>query len=266
MINFKAKILMNGKVKQGYYRMLLDAAAVKEPVQPGQFVNARVENGLQPFLRRPFSIYNYEPGSRTIELVYKVLGEGTRILSEKVMGQSIDVIGPLGNGYELPAKNRRVILVGGGTGLISLYYLTKVLAERRQKETTVLAGYSDMKNIIIDKDFEALGINFMVATEDGSRGYRGCVTDLLKEILNTGSVDTVIFSCGPKPMLKEVVRVAGRLNPDCFVSLEEYMGCGVGACMSCVVKVKSAKSKNKHEYKRICREGPVFRGSQLLWR
>ena len=265
MVNLKSRILMNERIRAGYHRMLIDVSAMKEPAKPGQFMNIRVDEDSHRLLRKPFSIYDYDEGSKTAEIVYKVIGGGTGNLSGKVGGQSVEVLAPLGNGYEIPSKSRRVMLVGGGTGLVSLHFLARVLAERGQKGITVFTGYRDEENVILDVDFEELGLKVMVATEDGSRGHKGYVTELFREALGAASADLAIYACGPKAMLKEVVCIAGRQNPDCFVSLEEFIGCGVGACMSCVVKVKTGKEKSAYEYKRVCREGPVFRGMSVLW-
>jgi len=265
MVQLEAKILMNEKVGPQRYKMVLSAPEIARQAQPGQFVHVRVCEGYNPLLRRPFSIHRVK--SRKIEIIYKVVGKGTDMLSRKKNGEYLDVLGPLGTGYRSPsptAKISDVILVAGGIGVASLLFLAESLSVT-SSELSILAiiGAKDKDELLCEGDFKRLGCRVEIATENGTKGYRGLASDLFQECLPLSSdiVKPLVFACGPLGMLKNVGEISKKRHFPCQVSLEEHLACGVGACLGCVVKVKGSN----YNYKRVCRDGPVFDAGELVW-
>ena len=213
-------------------------------VLPGQFINIRID-GL--YLRRPISVDDVEAGELTI--IYKVVGQGTEKLRGMTAGQYLDVLLPLGNGFSLEEAGDAPLLVGGGVGSAPLYYLAKKLLAAGKKPAVVL-GFRSREEIFLKEEFEALGLETVIVTEDGSEGRRGFVTDAVKDMAYSCA-----YVCGPEPMLKAVYKV---LQGPGQYSFEERMGCGFGACMGCSCKTVTG-------YKRICKDGPVMRREELLW-
>ena len=267
------EITHNKEVSSSYFRIGLKWKTPR--IAPGQFVMLRVTDGLDPLLRRPFGIYNVinAAGKASlrgtgIELLYKVVGRGTRILSLKKPGECVDVLGPLGNGWPLPrllssGKNRRgrhdkIIMAGGGMGIAPLYLLANKI-----KTGVVLFGGKGRAEAGLTKAFK--GHKIRIATEDGSVGKKGFVTELLKEELAPGSV---VCACGPVRMLKAVAALADGAGVDCYVSLESTMACGIGVCLGCAVKsgahALTMSAANK-DYRMVCSDGPVFLSRDIDW-
>jgi len=256
----KAKITSNKIFKDNYWHLEFESGVIAGRALPGQFVNIKVSDGIEPLLRRPLSIHGIE-GSR-VRLFYEVLGPGTRILSARKPGELLDVIGPLGNGFSLSGKEQRAgckaaILVAGGMGGAPLVFLAKKI---RSSKPLVLIGARTEKKILCSQEFKALGCSVKIATDDGSSGFKGRVTELLSQVLRqaTGDRRLAIYACGPRPMLKAVGKIACENNIDSQLSLEEHMACGIGACLGCVVATKSG-------YRKVCKDGPVFSGKELTW-
>ena len=237
------EIVENTRLVPGVYRMKLrgDTSAI---TAPGQFVNIQLD-GL--FLRRPISVCDVADDVLTI--IYKVVGKGTEAMSRMQEGQ-LDVLTGLGNGYDLFEAGERPVLLGGGVGVPPMYLLAKkLLAEG--KTPAVILGFNKKEEIFYEEEFKALGCQVYVTTVDGSYGRKGFVTDALNELDYT-----YFFTCGPEPMLKAVYR-ASRTGGQ--MSFEERMGCGFGACMGCSCKTLTG-------YKRICKDGPVMRKEEILWK
>lgn len=258
----KAKIISNKRFKDNYWHLELDSGMIAGPALPGQFVNIKVSDGITPLLRRPLSIHGAE-GPR-VKFFYEVLGPGTRLLSGRKPGEFLDVIGPLGNGFSLSGKGRRpgprqAILVAGGMGVAPLLFLAKKI---KSSKPLVLIGARSKDTVLCSREFKALGCAVKIATDDGSLGFKGRVTEFLEEVLQRETARSAgrsaIFACGPQPMLKAVSKIACANNIDSQLSLEEHMACGIGACLGCVVATKSG-------YKRVCKDGPVFSGKELTW-
>jgi len=265
MVQIDAKILMNQRIAPERYKMVLSAPEIARQANPGQFVHVRVCEGYNPLLRRPFSVHRAK--GQKIEILYKVVGRGTEILSRKKNGEYLDVLGPLGNGYRspsAPSKISDIILVAGGTGVASLLFLAESLS-RTSPELSILAiiGAKDKDELLCEGDFKRLGCRVEVATENGTKGYRGLASDLFQECLPlpVDKAKQVVFACGPSGMLKRVGEISKKRHFPCWVSLEEHLACGVGACLGCVVKVKGSN----YTYKRVCRDGPVFDAGELVW-
>lgn len=258
------EILRNDIIAAGVVRMEIRSAELAAACRPGQFINLYTGNDAM-LLPRPISVCLTDKKTGVITLVYKVAGDGTALLSGYKPGQSIKAMGPLGNGYplepELLSKPGAVTLVGGGVGIPPLLELARAIIIEQQKPVTAVLGYRDYEAFLLD-DFKRLGADVKVASDDGSAGFKGNAVALLinEPEINPG----VIYSCGPLPMLKALWAYAserGMLN-DSYFSLEERMGCGFGVCLGCAVSVKNGENES---YKKVCTDGPVFRGTELAW-
>ena len=236
----------NKLIAKDVYRMIL-AGSTAAITATGQFVNIKID-GL--FLRRPISVCDWKEGELT--LIYKVVGEGTRVMSEYPAGTELDVLTGLGNGYDTTVSGDRPLLIGGGVGVPPLYALCKNLVAEGKKPTVVL-GFNGKDDVFYEEEFKALGAQVAVTTADGSYGTKGFVTDAMKNLPMTEM--THFYTCGPEPMLKAVY-VATTTSGQ--FSFEERMGCGFGACMGCSCKTITG-------YKRICKEGPVLRKEEIKW-
>lgn len=270
MVNIKAKIISNLPISCGHFKLILEAPAIAQGARPGQFVHVRVEEGMNPLLRRPFSIHrvrtanpqNPEARGDQIEILYKVRGKGTEILSQKRPSELLEIMGPLGNGFPLPLveKENTCILVAGGVGVAPLVFLAYVLLNTYKTKTKVLIGAKTKDTLLCVDEFRQLGCEVEIATEDGSAGFKGLVTDLLKQFLSGKSLpfNPILYSAGPNFMLQEIKKIANIFKILCFGSLEENIACGLGGCLGCVVKTTQG-------YKRVCKEGPVFNLEEILW-
>ena len=216
---------------------------VSDITSSGQFINIKLD-GL--YLRRPISVYDRDEQSVTI--IYKVVGKGTQLMSEMKVGEVLDVLTGLGNGYDTSLCKEHAVLLGGGVGVPPLYMLCKQLLSENKKVSVVL-GFNTKSEVFCEDDFKALGADVTVTTVDGSYGVKGFVTDALPENYDH------FFTCGPEPMLKAVYRSTKTSGQ---MSFEERMGCGFGACMGCSCKTIAG-------YKRICKDGPVMLKEEILW-
>ncbi len=272
MKDIKAKVLSNKNLGRDYYKMALDAPYVARMAKPGQFVQIRCSDGLEPFLRRPFSIHRVKgQGTMTkeIEILYEVVGKGTEILAGKKEGDFIDVLGPLGKGFTLPRKTKderrttncepRAIIIAGGIGSAPLVYLAEELAREKIK-TVVLIGAKTKDLILCEKDFKNISREVYVSTDDGTYGCHGFVSRLFHNILKTSETrfKTIVYVCGPNGMLRSIAEICQERGFECQVSLEEKMACGMGACLGCAVPTKSGN-------KLACKDGPVFNARELSW-
>jgi dihydroorotate dehydrogenase electron transfer subunit len=265
MKQFKAKIILNKKIAPEHYILSFKAPKIAKDTKPGQFFNVRVSSSYQPLLRRPFGAHKISKDR--VEILYKVVGKATEILSKKKKGNTLDALGPLGNGFELLSQKRNpslagrkyAILVSGGHGVAPLYALAEKLSALGSK-LSVFMGAKSRKHVISEADFKKLGAKVYISTDDGSMGYKGLVTDLLNKKLKGASLNKrrTIYACGPKPMLKEIARLGSRYKIPCQVSLEEYVACGIGTCMGCAVKTKEG-------FKLVCKDGPVFDAGEIVW-
>ncbi len=232
----------NTPLSRGIFRLRLEGD-MDEPA-PGQFVNIKIP-GL--YLRRPISVCDYEGG--TLTLIIKNVGQGTEALSKAREGDTFSLLTGLGNGYDLFRAGSNPVLIGGGVGTPPLYLLCRRLVGEGRR-VTVLLGFRDAGEAFYGEEFEALGAKVRIATEDGSQGRRGYVTDLLRE-----TEYSYFYACGPGAMFRAVNGVAVTAGE---YSFEERMGCGFGACMGCSVMTKSGP-------RRVCREGPVFPEEEIIW-
>ncbi|MCD8027707.1 MAG: dihydroorotate dehydrogenase electron transfer subunit [Erysipelotrichaceae bacterium] len=239
-------IISKKELIKDVYEMVLEGDGASYITTPGQFINIKLNDSLQPYLRRPMSICDYD--NKHIKIIFRVVGTGTKILADKNIGDTLDCLTGLGNGFtETNYKN--VVVIGGGLGVPPMYALTKQLINKNINVHVIL-GFNDQSSIFYQKEFKTLAPTH-IATMDGSVGVKGTVIDVVKEL---PSFDAY-YACGPEKMLEALV-----LNyPDNgYLSYEARMGCGFGACMGCSMKVKS------QAYKRICMEGPVLLSSEVI--
>lgn len=261
MKRLKETVLANDKAGPGFYRMRIGSGYLAKNTLPGQFFEVRVSEGTEPLLRRPFSCHRILKGA--VEILYEVVGPSTEILARKKKDDTVDIIGPLGNGFDI-CKGEAMI-VAGGIGTAPLFGL----AEKLKKKPTVLIGARTKDHLLCEKEFKGLGCEVKVATDDGSKGHKGFVTDLLKgDLRNTQYAKrNTIYACGPHVMMKEAARIARSCGAPCQVSLEERMACGVGVCLGCPVKVRTMNDERRtmNEYKMVCKDGPVFDAYGIMW-
>ena len=257
-MQIKAELIYNKKITQQYFHLAFRASAVAREAQPGQFLSLKITDGDELLLRRPFSIHRLN--NSCIEVLYAVVGKATEALAQKKAGEYLDVIGPLGNGFTLLPITYHLppILVAGGMGVAPLMFLAEKLRDA-QRKTLVLIGAKTKSHILCEKEFQKLGCDVKIATDDGSRGFKGKVTGLLKDLLSTvGYRQSAIYACGPRPMLKEISRISKKGKIPAQISLEEHMACGIGACLGCAVKTKEG-------FQRVCKDGPVFDAQEIVW-
>lgn len=249
----KTRVLIHEQLPSGFYYLRIKAPDIARTARPGQFVMVKVTTLHQdPLLRRPISIMDAHPLSGEIELLYKVAGRGTQLLSNWPTGSDLDVLGPLGNGFKPAPEPHTALLVGGGIGIPPMIFLAHVLASRLKGGIHAFLGVRTAEDCIGEDQFELYGASVHCATETGEKGVRGLVTEPLKIFLNDISpADPIMYACGPKPMLKAVAELGNQRKIPVFVSLEEHMGCGVGACLGCVIETRMGPV-------RICKDGPVF--------
>jgi dihydroorotate dehydrogenase electron transfer subunit len=246
---------------QGDYRLLrLSAPAVGPLVQPGQFVHLRIPRFEHAVLRRPFSVFKADPEG--LSILYKNVGKGTAAMCCVREGEEIDLIGPLGSGFPVAGEGKTLpVLVAGGYGNAALYLLA---ARLPVKGIAFFGGRSAIDILCVD-EFKALGWDVRVTTDDGSLGQKGLVTaalDLWLEEQKKNSRCAELFACGPNAMLKAVGDRAIRHDLTAWLSMDRNMACGVGACLTCVIKRKTAEG---WEWARCCKDGPVFEAREILW-
>ena len=231
----------------------------------------RVRDAIDPLLRRPFGIFDLgtfpseytDCGKQTFfEILYKVVGKGTEMLSTLHQGDHLDVLGPLGKGFMQGVAVEEKILVGGGVGLAPLYYLAREMV--KTSKVRLFAGGRNKEDILCITEFERLGVETYVSTDDGTLGDSGLVTEVLEKKLVEGVDKKAIFACGPFPMLRAIAEIAERHDIPCQVSLEAYMACGVGACLGCVMKGRNHTAETP-DYRCVCKDGPVFDFRDLKW-
>ena len=231
-----------------------------EKSKPGHFIEIRVSDNTEPFLRRPISIHNLCKESGKLEFIFQVKGKGTTILSTKKEGDLIDIIGPLGAGTFKCEKYSNIAIIGGGIGIFPLYELAKNALNDGKNVNTYL-GFRNKDLVVLEDEFRKVSTNLTLTTDDGSYANKGFAIDFLKKDIEEGKVDS-IFACGPIPMLKAVQKLAIEKNIPCQISLEENMGCGLGVCLGCAVKTAES-SKEAPQYVHVCKAGPVFEATYV---
>ncbi|MDE0088917.1 MAG: dihydroorotate dehydrogenase electron transfer subunit [Candidatus Poribacteria bacterium] len=255
------RILSNEKVAEDHYLLRCECPKIAQYAQPGQFIHVLISNGAGLLLRRPFTIYTIN--GHEITMLYQIIGEGTQRLSEMPKGTSLHVLGPLGNTFDIENTPQPAILVGGGAGIASLMLLAVTLRERGI-QTFGLVGAQNQGRLLSVNDLEAIGVTVHIATDDGSVGHHGFVTDILTNMLKKNSLNRpTIFACGPHAMLAAVSKITTEFEVPTQVAMENRMGCAMGVCLGCVCPVRI--DANRIEYQRVCTEGPVFNAKDIAW-
>lgn len=252
MVKERAVIVSQKCIGTDIYDMVLSFPRGAKEAKPGQFIAMYCEDGTK-LLPRPISICGIDAEKGTLRVVYRIAGEGTRQFSEMKEGDSLEVLGPLGNGFTM--KEEKAIIVGGGIGIPPMLELAKQLS----CEKTVVLGYRD--ELFLKDEFESYA-DVVVATEDGSCGTKGTVIDAIKE---AGVDGKVIYACGPMPMLKALAEYAEAHDMEAQISLEERMACGIGACLGCICKTKKKDHHTNVNNQRICKDGPVFDAKEVVF-
>ena len=247
-------LISNERMHGQYFRAVFDAPEIAPASNPGQFVHIRIDNRLDQMLRRPFSIHNARDGKLTI--VYKVVGKGTQAFSELPAGTVCDILGPCGKGFTAPADDVIPVAVCGGYGAAATFMLTR----QSKNGGVLLLGARNEKDILLTEEYAQAGFQVKVATDDGSMGTKGRVTDLFPELLEEYRGRKLFFyGCGPHPMLMALARLLREKGLDGELSVDHIMCCGVGACFGCVVKVNDHAHPGEWMYARSCADGPVFK-------
>ena len=246
-----AVIISQEEIAPGIFSMWLKTEQIAQHAKAGQFISIYCEDGSR-MLPRPISICEIDKNDGALHLVYRVAGKGTQEFSEKNTGMELSVLGPLGNGF--PLKSKKAFLIGGGIGIPPILELAKQLDCEKQ----IVLGYRNSDMFLLD-EFKKYG-SIYIATEDGSYGSKGNVLDAIRE--NDLEAD-IIYACGPTPMLRALKEYAAEKQMECWISMEEKMACGIGACLACVCKSKEVDAHTNVHNKRVCKEGPVFRAEEV---
>ncbi len=262
----KCRIVTHGDAAPGYRMLVLHAPQIAGAVTPGQFVHFKVPGLEATALRRPFSVFDGNPASGEVTVLYKVVGRGTEALAKVLPGAEVDVMGPLGYGF--PEKCDGVpLLVGGGYGVAPLYFLARRLMERGVGEKPILFVGGRTKGDLLEVDrFRALGVEVRTATNDGSEGVKGFVTEPLDEALIALREEGrrfELFTCGPDGLLKAVAQRAVGTGSKGWISMDRHMVCGVGACFACVQRLRRPDGGVWNA--RCCVNGPVFKAGEIVW-
>jgi len=297
MLERTVRIVSNERDTDSYFRLVLRAPQIAPLIQPGQFAHVRVPTLKDALLRRPFSVFRVE--GDTFSILYKTIGKGTEALARMQAGEELSVIAPLGHGFTVPkAGGETPLLVAGGYGMAAMY----LLAQRSPQKGIAFVGGRRRMDILCEQEFQALGWDVRVTTEDGSHGEKGLVTELLlaelrrsRPVLRSSTAEgggneaqikkpesgkrkveisqslltsaatsrkVKIYACGPTGMLRAVAKIAEEFDVPAELSMDEHMCCGVGVCLTCVIPVKT---NNGWEYQRTCTEGPVFDSRKIVW-
>jgi dihydroorotate dehydrogenase electron transfer subunit len=242
------KVISNEKLCPQFWCLSFDAPALAKEVLPGQFVHIRTSDGLEPFFRRPFSVYRAQ---RYVEIFYDPIGPGTKLLANKKKGDLLDVLGPLGTPFVMPpAEIKKVVMIAGGIGVAPMLLLSDILKKKTSLELHLLFGGRTRAHVYPMKEFKDNGVKVHIATDDGSVGVKGRVSNLFEKV-KFNSSDTFIYTCGPNPMMKAVQDFAVKNKIQGQAACEEIMACALGACLGCSIETKSG-------FKTVCYDGPAF--------
>ena len=259
-VNIKAKLLKKEELKPGILKFSVQADEIIKTAKPGNFIEIRVNDDIEPFLRRPISIHNMDRESGILEFIFQEKGKGTKILSTKREGELIDIIGPLGFGTFKYSSFEKLGIIGGGIGIFPLYELSKN-AQKENKSVNTYLGFRNKELVVLEEEFKKVSNNLIITTDDGSYAEKGFAIDFLKKDIEDGKIDS-IYACGPLPMLRAVRELALEKNIPCQISLEEKMACGLGVCLGCAVKTATSP-KDAPEYWHVCKAGPVFQAKEV---
>ena len=242
-----------------FFYLGLEPERPLEKIKAGQFVMVRCGNSLDPYLRRPMSVADFRQDGSYVGILAQDVGRGTNILSQKKVGDTLDVTGPFGSGFLVDEKMSSLWLVAGGTGVAPFIGLVESLDERKKRDIKIFIGAKNKDSLLFKGRFRSKGLMVLAVTEDGSTGHKGLVTELVSRALEKGGEKPEsILTCGPAPMMRSVADIAEKHEIPCQVSLENHMAYGFGACLGCVTK-----RKKKGDYVAVCKKGPVFDSTEV---
>ena len=256
----KSKIISNNKISDKIYKMTLSCPEIAKHAEMGQFLNIYLDKG-EMILPRPISIQDVDKEAGALNIMYLIVGQGTAYMAGLPVGYELNITGPLGHGFSYDGCEK-LALIGGGIGVPPLYYAARqVLRQNPNAEIRAYIGFRDKDFVILEEELCALGVKVIVTTDDGSYGAKG---NALQAFINDGFAADCIFTCGPQGMLRAVAEHSIGANIPCQVSMEERMGCGIGACVVCAIAIKNLKDDD-FTYKRVCMDGPVFDAKEVVW-
>lgn len=260
----RTEIISNEEVAQDHYLLYCTCPEIAENALPGQFVHVLISGDSGLLLRRPFTIYSTH--DTRISMLYQVTGEGTAALAQMRSGAPIQVLGPLGKAFHIPPHIEAAILVGGGAGIASLMLLAAELKGAGVR-TLGLVGGINRARLLSVSDLQRIDVETYIATDDGSMGHHGFVTEILSDILERPQMHALrnpsIYACGPHAMLMAVTKMVLSHNAPTQLAMENRMGCALGVCLGCVCRVRT--DTGEVEYQRVCTEGPVFNAEDIVW-
>ena len=253
-----AEIIRREHVAEDTYRFTVKAPDIASASRPGQFVMVRTGEGLDPLLRRPFSIHQVAEGG-LVQILFKIIGKGTQALADMELGRNMDILGPIGHGFTI-ANDSQHLLVGGGIGIAPLLFLARRILKKSEPFSVRVHLGARIKEEIafLAEEFESMGLSVEITTEDGSLGKQGLITDLMADLQREKPM--MIYGCGPYPMLRAVANICKIKKWGCQVSLETIMACGLAACLGCAVQRADMKG-----YVHVCKDGPVFDMDDVAW-
>lgn len=238
--------------------LYLASKEISNLAKPGQFVSIKCTDSKDLILRRPFSICDSNPDKGLFRIIFQVRGKGTEKLMRYKEGDILDILGPLGNSFEIDKKYKNIIIAGGGIGVFPMLFLAK---RSLSENITICLGFKNKEMMVLKEEFEGIADELKIATDNGTFGYRGYVTELVMDSLND-NVD-IVYTCGPKRMMSKIKNMCINENIKSQFCLEERMGCGIGACLVCACKIKK-KDSDDYMYSHVCKDGPVFWGNEVI--
>lgn len=250
-------IIENKEIKPNNFRLTFLDKEIADATKMGQFVEIKVGSGVENLLRKPISINDVD-GDK-VSLLYRAVGKGTKALGDYKIGDKISIIGPLGLGFP-EIKDKEILIVAGGIGCGPFN-----LVMRKMENWKLFYGCRDKCEFLLDDILEKEKDRVFISTDNGTIGNKGFVTEELEEYLKNDSKDKLVFSCGPEIMMKAVQKICDKYEVESYLSLEAYMGCGIGVCNGCAQKIKNSEKKDGWEMKKVCKDGPVFKGSDIIW-
>lgn len=272
-VDVTSKVVATTEVAEAFYQTRLRVPTREQApvltVEPGQFVQLqpRPPEGVYPYLRIPLSVSAVDEAGGIVDVLYEVVGPKTGALRRIAVGEDVGFLGPFGNGFPTPSTGATPILVGGGIGVPPLIYFGTVLRAAGTTPPILVVGARSKSKHLPDGLLDSASHDVRRATDDGSLGHAGLVTDLLQDAFGEGHQAPVVYTCGPHAMMAAVARLCADHKVPCFASLEEYMACGIGVCVGCVVERANGTSKSSpyDHYARVCVDGPIFDSRQIAW-
>ncbi|NLD49982.1 MAG: dihydroorotate dehydrogenase electron transfer subunit [Clostridiaceae bacterium] len=246
------------KIAKSIYRMTIESEYISQNALPGMFVNVKCSEGINALLRRPISICSVDRDKSTFDIIFQIKGIGTEYLSQTKPGSQVDLIGPLGKPFDISDEYKSIAVVGGGIGIFPLLFL---LREKKNAEKAAFLGFRSIDYVVVTEEFKAASNSLFISTDDGSFADKGIVTISLENELEKKKYD-IIYTCGPMPMIRKVVQIAKDKGIKCQVSLEQRMGCGIGACLVCACKTGTDEN---WKYSHVCKDGPVFWSNEVIF-